>query len=234
MLSFATWAFQLAWPQFLFSHQRNPDAPRLYARVFTYFLAAMSLVWLTLSLLAQEIVRIMAHSSFHDSYRVVPWIAGAFLFEGLAYVGNIGMPLHRKVKYRPFIIGTVTALNIGLNLLLIPPYGAIGVAISIFASFVVKFVLDILVGYRLYAVPYEYGRLIRLGLVGLALYAAGISIAWGSTWMAVAGKTLLLLVFPVLLLITGFFRPGELARLKTSLTQLRWKPGARLARNAGK
>lgn len=68
-------------------------------------------------------------------------MAGSFLFEALTLVGNVGMPLHRKVKWRPLILGTVAGIDVGLNFFLVPAYGAMGAAASLLVSFFVKFLL---------------------------------------------------------------------------------------------
>ncbi|HEV8440000.1 MAG TPA: oligosaccharide flippase family protein [Methylomirabilota bacterium] len=222
ILAFVMSAFLLAWPPFLFSNRKHADAPALYARVFTYVLAVAGFIWLVLALLAEEIVTIMAAPAFREAYHVIPWIAGAFLFEALASVGNVGMPMHRKVKYRPLILGVVAALNIGLNLVLIPRYGALGAAASLFTSFVVRFFLELTVGYQLYPVPYEYPRIARLALMGAAIYWFGTSFAWGSMWVSIPVKLFLLLLAPLALYASGFFQAEELGRLRTLPNFRRW------------
>ena len=164
--------------------------------------------------------------AFREAYRVVPWVAGSFLLEALTTVGNVGMPLNRKVKYRPLILGAVAGLDVGLNFLLIPTYGAMGAAISLFASFLAKFLLEMIVGYRLYPVPYEYGRILRLTLVGAATYGIGAWIARGSLWLSIPVKVLLLLIAPSLLYLTRFFVPEEIARLRGAVGSVRrWSSG---------
>ena len=195
----------------------------------------MGFLWLAVSLLAEELVKIMAAPSFHEAYRVVPWIAGAFLFQALAPVGNVGMALHRKVKYRPMVLGAATLFNLGLNYWLVPRYGSMGAAVASFASFLLKSSLDLLVGNRLYSVPYEYSRIGRLVLVGLTLYSVGSLIAWSSLWTALIGKMCLLLCSPLLLYASGFFEPGEVERLRGGLGRLqRWSGGLLQARSLGK
>jgi O-antigen/teichoic acid export membrane protein len=221
MIAFAMAAFQLAWIQFLFANRKSPDAPVLYARVFTYVLASAGALWLGLALFSEEIVTIMAAPAFRDAHRVVPWVAGAFLLEGLAAAGNVGMPLHKKVKYRPAIMAVIAALNLALNFMLVPRLGAIGAAIAIFASMAVKLFLELAVGYQLFAVPYEYGRVLRLTLIGAALYLIGTSAVWGSLWMSVSVKAALLLAAPLLLYASGFFESTELNRLRDSLWRIR-------------
>jgi O-antigen/teichoic acid export membrane protein len=235
ILSFVMSAFQLAWPQFLFAHRKGPDAPVLYARVFTYIVAVAGALWLGLALLAQDIVHIMAAPAFRDAHWVVPWIAGAFLFDALAVVGNVGMPMHRKVKYRPLILGVVVALNVGLNFVLVPRWQASGAAVALFTSAAVKCLLELRVGYLLYPVPYEYGRVLRLAMVGAAAYWVGSSIPWGSLGASISGKLLVLACAPAALFASSFFEPDELHRLRLSLSGLRrWSTALRAAGGGGR
>jgi O-antigen/teichoic acid export membrane protein len=222
ILTFPMQAFELAWPQFLFSNAKSENAPALYARVFTYLLTVLGFLWLAVALVAEEVVKILMHASFYEAHRVVPWVAGAFLMQGLNYAGNVGINLHRKVKYRPLIVATTAGLNLVLNFLLIPRYGMMGAAIATFASYTFQSTFRVLVSYWLYPVPYEYARLGRLVVVIGGTYIVGVIVAWGSAWNALAGKMGLLLLVPLFLYASGFFESGEIARLKLLLTEL-WR-----------
>jgi len=228
ILSIAMLTFWMAWQPFVFEHRKNADAPALYARVTTYFVAVLGFLWLGVSLLSQEVIAIMARPAFHEAHRVVPWLAAAFFFQGLGYVVNIGIVLHKKVKYRPVIVGAATVLNLGLNYALVPRYEMMGAAVAGCVSFFAWFVLQAVVSHRLYPVPYEYGRIARLAAIGIALYAVGSLVDWGSFWHGVVFKALLVLASPLLVYASGFFARGELARLRGSLTRFRRLPGGRL------
>jgi O-antigen/teichoic acid export membrane protein len=216
-------AFSLAWAPFLFEHRKSKDAPALFARVCTYFAAIMGMLWLGVALLSQEIITIMARPAFHEAYRVVPWIAGAFFFQGLAYVASIGFVLDRKIKYRPLVLAAATVINLGLNYLLVPRYAMMGAAVAGCVSFFLWFLLQAAVAQRIYAVPYEYGRVARLVVVGAAIYTVGMAIGWGSVWTALLGKSILFLCAPLLLHISGFFVPGEMTELTQSLFRKRMR-----------
>lgn len=234
-LTFPMQAFELAWPQFLFSNHKSPDAPALYARTFTYFLGFMGFMCLIISLFAKEIIELTVAPAFHEAHKVVPLIAAALFFKGFNYAGNVGINLHRKVKYRPVILGAAAGLNITLNFLLIPSYGMMGAAVSTLVSYFVEGVLRVIVSQRLYPVPYEYARLGRVALIVIGLYYTGVMIPWGTLWMALAGKATLLLCAPLLLYVSGFFQPGELERLKGLVSDLRrWSGGNLPARSLGK
>jgi len=217
-------AFELAYPQFVYGHLKNPDAKTIYARVCTYYLAGMGFIWLVVSLFAEETVKIMAHSSYHEAYRVVPYIAGAFLFQGLGTVWNISMFVHRIVKYRLMTSMLTATVSLGLNFLLIPRYGMMGAAGAALGSFMFQFAIQARIGYHLYPVPHEWGRILRLVGVGAGVYAVGSLIHWGSIPTALAGKGLLILAAPALLFATGFFEEGETKRLKSLVASFRRNP----------
>jgi len=217
VLAIAIMAFSLAWYPFLFQHLKDKNAPALYARVCTYFTAVMGLLWLVISLFSREAIAIMARPAFHEAYQVVPWIAGAFFFQALANSWSVGVILHRKVKRRPAVLAAATAVNLLLCYLLVPRYEMLGAAAAGLLSFFCWFVLQAMVAQKLYPIPYEWGRLIRLSIVGIAVYLIGNEIPWSSIWTALAGKTVLVMSTPLLLYATGFFGPGELAQARRSL-----------------
>lgn len=221
ILYIALLAFELAYPQFVYGHLKNPDAKSIYARVCTYYLAGMGFMWLVVSLIAEETVKIMAHPAYHEAYTVVPWIAGAFLFQGLGTVWNISMFVHKIVKYRLLTSSMTALVSLGLNLVLIPRYQMMGAAMAALGSFLFQFAVQARIGYHLYPVPHEWKRIARLVAVGAGVYALGSSIHWGSIPMALAGKGFLLLVSPVILYATGFFEAGETTRIKALVAGFR-------------
>ena len=221
ILYMVIFAFELAYPQFVYGHLKSPDARQLYARVCTYYLAGVGFLWLVVSLLAEETVKIMAHPAYHEAYRVVPYIAGAFLFQGLGTVWNISMFVHRIVKYRLMTSIATATVSLALNFLLIPRYGMMGAAGAALGSFIFQFAVQARVGYHLYPVPHEWGRVARLVAVGAGVYAIGSAIHWGSIPVAVAGKSLLILAAPLVLYATGFFQSGETVRIKALVSSFR-------------
>jgi O-antigen/teichoic acid export membrane protein len=233
ILYFMILAFELAYPPFLFGHLKSPGAQPLLARVCTYYLAVMALLWLGLSLFAEEVVTLMAHPAYHDAYRVIPWIAGAFLLQGVGAVWNVGMMVHRIMKYRLLISLSTAILTLGLNFLLIPRYGMMGAAGAALAAFGFQFVVQVTVGYRLYPIPYEWGRIVRLIAVGAGIYVTGSLIEWGSMPVAIAGKSVLILSAPLLLYAIGFFERGESDVVKRLVGSFR-RGSTALARTSGK
>ncbi|MBI5789095.1 MAG: flippase [Candidatus Schekmanbacteria bacterium] len=213
ILWFLAWAFQLAWPQFVFSNEKSPNANELYSKTSTYFFAIMSFVCLSLSILAREIIILATTPKFLEAYRVIPIIALSQLFYGLFNVVAVGVYLKSKTSYFSTAVGIAALLNVGLNFLWIPSFGMMGAAYATLLAYIFQFIMIVVLSMKLYPVRYEFGRIIKLIAISLALYLAGVLINIEAISVAIAYKCMLILLFPVLLWLSGFFAAQEKARL---------------------
>lgn len=204
-------AMRLAYPPFVFSNMKTPDAPRLYARVLTYYVAVMGFLVLALSVLAADILRIMAAPDYHDAYRVVPLVALGELFHGFSFLSPIGLMITRKSTFRMWSVVIAAGLNLLLNYLWIPGHGMMGAAAATAVSFMVQSVLVTSVALRFYRVDFEYGRMLKAGLACGAVYLVSTWVPADAPWMlALAVRLGILALYPVGLGLLGFFDAEEL------------------------
>jgi O-antigen/teichoic acid export membrane protein len=134
----------------------------------------------------------------------------------------------------PAAIGALVA-NVALNLVLVPAMGITGAGLALVASYLVVLGLMYVFTQRLFPVPYEWGRLLRVvltvaALVGIAELAVPTSGAIG-----LLPRVVLFAAYPLVLFTTGFFTDGErvwLAKLRhpgaviAGLASLRAQPAA--------
>jgi O-antigen/teichoic acid export membrane protein len=202
-------AFRTAWPAFAYSIEDDRAARRTYAFVLTYLLLVCSWLSVALGLLAPWIVRVLTTPRFYEGARVVALLC----FAATAYAGYtvmaIGIGRVRRTQFNWIITFAAAALNIGLNIALIPPYGMIGAAIATVAAYTLMFVLMTWNAQRLYPVPYQWRRVVTLVGVAVALTVSG-KLAHVSLPVALV----LALAYPLLLLPLGFYLPAERARLR--------------------
>jgi O-antigen/teichoic acid export membrane protein len=202
-------AFQLAWPAFAYSIRDDGAARRTYSYVLTYLLLITCWMSLALGVLAPWLVDVLApKGNFARSAEAVPLLC----FATAAYSGYsvlaIGIGRARQTQYNWIVTGAGAAVNIVLNVVLIPPYGMMGAAVATLVAYVVLFVGMWLNSRRVYPVPYQWRRVVTLSAVAAALTAVGWAI--GSLPVAIV----LTLAYPVALLPLGFYQPAELARLR--------------------
>jgi phosphomannomutase len=107
------------------------------------------------------------------------------------------------------------ALNIGLNLLLVPRFGTMAAAINTLVAFVALFIMTYVVGQRVYPLQYQWSRLLLVFGLALALFAVGWWLVPPSNLLvSIALKLALLAILPALLWFTGFLTPAEKARVR--------------------
>jgi O-antigen/teichoic acid export membrane protein len=200
-------AFQLAWPAFAYSIKDDREARRTYSYVLTYLLFATCWLSLALGVLAPWLVRILATGEFHRSTEAVPLLC----FAAAAYSGYsvlaIGIGRMRQTQFNWVVSGFAALVNVVLNLILIPPYGMIGAAIATLAAYLALFVGMWLRSRRIYAVPYQWRRILTLAAAAVALTTLGRVV--GSLPVAI----LLIVAYPFVLALLGFYLPAERSRL---------------------
>ena len=209
--------FQLAWPPLAYSIRDDDEARRAYAVIVTWFAAGCAFVVTGLWLLSRWIVRALAAPEFFGSYKAIGLIATAVTLYALYLV--LVVILGRTGRTGFNFPATIAALvvNVVLNLLLVPPLGIVGAGLALVASYLV--VLALMYGFtqRLFPVPYQWGRLVRLVLVSSALAGLGELLLPTDGASGLFGRIALWLLYPLVLLASGFFTKGE----REGLAQLR-------------
>jgi O-antigen/teichoic acid export membrane protein len=227
--------FQLAWPPLAYSIRDDEEARRVYANVVTLFVAGCAFAVAAMWLFARWIVRALAAPRFFEAYEAVGLISTAVTLYALYLVLVVILGRTGRTEFNlPAALGGLVA-NVVLNLILVPPLGIVGAGLALLASYLVVLVLMYGFTQRLFPVPYEWGRLLRVVLVVAVLVGAAELLLPTSGAVGLASRAALLALYPLALFGTGFFNPEErawLARLRhpgallASLAALRSKPAA--------
>jgi O-antigen/teichoic acid export membrane protein len=138
------------------------------------------------------------------------------MFQGLYLVGSIGLVITKRTKLYPVATGTAAAVTILANLARIPRYGILGAAWANTCAYATLAILTVGFSWRVYPIPYEWGRLARVAMAaGVGYIAAISSVPAGLPALArIAGSGgIMVAVYGLSLYVTGFFHAGELRRL---------------------
>jgi O-antigen/teichoic acid export membrane protein len=209
-------ALRTAWPAFAYSIKDDTEAKRTYGFVLTYVLYVCCWLSLALSLLAPWLVRLLATPRFYPGSRVVPLL----VFAGTAFIAfnvmSIGIGRAKATQFNWVVTGLAAAVNIGLNFLVIPPYGMMGAAAATLAAYTVMFLGMTIRAQQVFHVPYQWRR------VALAVgAAAGLTVLGKALHVPLGGAVALAAVYPLILLPLGFYLPVELRRLRALVTPAR-------------
>ena len=207
-------AFEYAWAPFYYATAREPDAPRVFAAVTTYGVAALALMTAGLSAIAADLLAVVTHGQYVEAAGVVTWTAVGVFFYGIYLLTSIGLNITSHTQYYPVSTAIGAAVNIGLNVVWIPRYGIIGAAWANAAAYALQAAVAYRLSQRFYPGRYEYGRVARAMAAALVAYAAARLVpalprlAGG----AVRG-TIVIAVMCGLLWMTGFFNAEEMRAL---------------------
>lgn len=208
------YAFQTAWQPFFLSHLNDPHGGRLFARVFTYYLLATCAVFLFIGVFYREIASLhfrgfmLIGSEYHSGLNIIPIVLLAYAFCGMYSNFIVGIYAREKSYIIPLITFVGAAVNVAANFLLIPVLKLTGAALATLLSYIVITVILYPVSQRLYAVHYEWKRIIRI-----AACTAGV-FACAALFQGLAARIAAVAAFLPLLVLTGSFEREEIEKLK--------------------
>lgn len=226
--------FRMAWTPFSLQHGRDPHAPRLFSRVLTAVMLVCAIAFLGLALLVPSMAGIGFVHRFPTSptywlgLSIMPVILLGYVFSAMYAVVTAGLYIEKKTGVLPWIAGAGAAINIAICVVAVR-HSMVAVAWATPASYALMAALGAWQSQKVYPVPFEWGRLAHLGAIVAAIFFADQWLA-GHGWRPTAGATVgvklaLLLAFPLLLVLTRFFRGGEWTALRNSLPGGRKPPG---------
>lgn len=197
--------FSLAWGATFWQISKSPRAPETYARVMAGFVVVASFIALLLSAAATDGLRILFEPAFEEGRFVVPFSAFAYVLYGVYTIGATGINIEGRTRVLPITTGFAAAGNVALNLLLIPLVGYIGAAVATTVSYGALAISTTLVSQRYYPVPWHWWRM--AGAMGLAGSLAAASLLGPDH---LAWRVGCVLAYPVIALVTGIVRRGDL------------------------
>jgi len=208
--------FQLAWPPLAYSIEDDDEARRAYALVFTWFAAVLAFAVTGLWLFSRWIVRLLAAPEFYRAHEAIGLLSTGIALYSLYLVQVIilGRTNRTALSLPATVAGTV--LNVILNLLLVPSHGIVGAGIALVASYLVILAITYVLTQRLFAVPYEWGRLFAVVLLLAATVVLAEAVVPTSGADGFLLRAALWAAFPLALIASGFLT-GEERRAITSM-----------------
>ncbi len=197
-------AFRMSWPAFAYSIEDDDEARHTYAFVLTYVVLVTTWVATGLALLSPWIVDWIAAPAFSSSSRVVGPLAFAVVIFSAFVVVVVAVGRARRMQFNWVVSAVAAAVNVAVNLLLIPRYGMMGSAVALIAAYATMLAGTVWRAQRIFWVPYQWRRAFTAGLTGVALAVAGKLIGGG---LPVA--LFFALVYPLVLFPLGFYLPAE-------------------------
>lgn len=181
--------FTLAWPATMYTIAKRHDATHIFALVFRWFGVVLVFCALGLSVAGIVLLNWLFPVSYHAAAPVIPLVATSIIFYGLYFVFMVGANVRRKTWLAAVLTVMAALVNLGLNLILIPRFGAFGAASSTLVAYFMLALVAYLANQRLYPVPYGIARFLIALFSGLAAFATVQLLVhqWGARWTVPVG-----------------------------------------------
>jgi O-antigen/teichoic acid export membrane protein len=212
---FVITSVNLAIQPMIFKMIDQPDNKRFYSKIMTYFSYGLMICVLGLSLFGRELIKFLSQTNpdYWEAFSIVPVISLAIFFGMLRDVSLTGINISKKTVVNAKSVIVVAAVNIGLNILLIPPLGYMGAAIATLISQMLYFLFIYYFAQKYFPIKYEITKVIKIIGAGILIYSISILSNEMSLLARLLIKSLLLISFPFILYPLKFYEPIELNSL---------------------
>jgi O-antigen/teichoic acid export membrane protein len=212
--------FLLVWAPKRFELVKEPNAKGIYSVIFTYLCFLLIYIGLGICILIKDVINIIADPKFIEAYKYVSIILLAYVLNGAVVYVQFGIHLHKKTKHLAYATLMTAGINTLANILLIPVLHAWGAALATLISYLFLLVYTHIISQKFYHVPYEYGRITKMSILALTIFAIGTQINPSSIIVSMIVKFLMAFSFPFVLYLLKFYTVEEKAKISQILGQL--------------
>ncbi|MDO8963193.1 MAG: oligosaccharide flippase family protein [Coriobacteriia bacterium] len=176
ILNLVATSINQAWGPVYYDLAATDEGRAKLPRLTTVYATAVTAAAIAYMLLSRELLLLLAAPKYHAAAGLVPIVAAGYYFFALYSVLSTGIFYARKTKWVPLISAIAAALNIGLNLWLMPRFGMWAAAWNTLAAFALMALSARMVSGHLIKGSFEDVRLAKLVAVFAVAFAANLGI----------------------------------------------------------
>ncbi|MCR9171854.1 MAG: oligosaccharide flippase family protein [bacterium] len=148
-------AYRYAAEPFFFSQAKNKDRNKVYVKVMNYFVAAVCLVFLGVTLNIDIFKHFIRNDAYWTGLGVVPILLIANVFLGIYINQSIWYKLSGQTKFGAYIAIGGATITILINVIFIPIYEYWAAAWATLIVYAVQMVASYLLGQKYYPIRYN-------------------------------------------------------------------------------
>lgn len=209
--------FDKVWGATMFDYVHGPDWRKQVARALIYLLYILVLVALGIVVFSPVVLRVMVTSAFRQAGGLIPIIVLAYL---MRQIGNFCQSLfyiNKRVIAISMIVGIAAVLNLGLNFLLIGPFGMYGAAWATLVTWTFYMAVCWVWAQREHHIPVRAISIALLTVLAGALYAFTISMTGLSEVAQVGLDCSIVALYLALTWLFRYFPDQEKLAIKTAI-----------------
>jgi len=153
-----------------YSIYMEDDGKKKLEELFDYYCIIGWFIVLGISIYANLAIQVLATDEYAQAFKIVPIIVIAYLLEGSCEFFSLGIHIEKKVALNLAVPGVAAAMNMALNLVLIPQIGSYGAAIATIISYFAMALMYHYAGRIYYRMDINVLRLLRAGIPFVTIY----------------------------------------------------------------
>jgi O-antigen/teichoic acid export membrane protein len=180
-IALPTLALGLVLQPLVYRHANSARTPALIDLFVRGYIAVFAIVALLISLLAPEIVGLLAPESYRMAVQAVPGLLFFQFVDGLTRAAGIGAELVKRTR----VWATATLVSVGAGLalvpLLVPPLQVCGAALALFFGSATGTVVTYVLALRVSGLVLPVARGVGIAIVAALVATVAVSEAWPLT-----------------------------------------------------
>ena len=157
VMALAVDTFRKAWWPIAMDSMHSDDGPETFRKIARLFvgLGVASIVYLTF--LAPIMVEWLAGPAFQEAWPLIGIMVWQAFFYGFFLIGSAGIWKAEKTYVTAILMALAAVLNLLLNYLWVPSFGAMGAALATAASYFAWIVVSLLISETYWQVKFPFG-----------------------------------------------------------------------------
>jgi O-antigen/teichoic acid export membrane protein len=122
--------FILAWQSFAIKNYNSSAKDVFFSKIFSVYVFLFSLIYLVLVIISKPFLKIVVAPTYYNAWQYIPFLIGSAFFIGISSFFAVSYIISKKTRelfYTSIVFGVI---NVILNALFVPKYGALSSAFS--------------------------------------------------------------------------------------------------------
>ena len=157
----------MSYTTFAFDKKGDSNDREYYSKILNAFVLAIMMICLTISMGSKEIIHIMAEAKYADTFYMIAPLLFSQLFYGINTLVGYAITFEKKSHYILIITSIGAALNVVLNFIFVPAYGANAAAYTTLASYIVMVAATYYFAQKTFYVKYDTLKIVSASVITL-------------------------------------------------------------------
>ena len=175
----------------LWEQKGEGEMRRFVEAALHYYVMLGAAIVAGLAAVAPELLAVLASEKYLRGAAIIPYVAGGMVLGGAMSIFGAGINIHKQTRILMVLVVGCAALNLGLNVLLIPHLGIEGAAVATLVSYACLAGLTYAVSNRLLPIALPWAAIVKFMLLALLMYWVVKQVAFATAWLTLAARVLI-------------------------------------------